>query len=257
MIIPMFLSSQILTTIELRHRSRGGGSVPDPNASPSVQHRVSGGGGVEDPKGRLRGGDFPPQPNHDLPPRPGNAQPRGGGMNQLDEVGPDGGRYDGGGDPYLDEGREPPPGRYGDYNSEWYDERDGQWHGGGGSGGGRQDSYHGDHYPPEDDRMYPADRGQPGYNSSQQQSHLSPPGGRYYDEGLDGGRHYNDQGGGGFGDYGGGDIVYNDSHRRPLGPVNNHGPPPGGPPGAGPPRGYGQGGGGGGGGGGYGYEDEY
>ena len=281
---------------------------PDPNASPSVQHRVSG-GGVEDPKGqlggRLRGGggsgEFPPQPNHDLPPRPGgnNAQQRGGGgaMNQLDEVGPDGGGYDvdgvgGGGDPYLDEGvvSGRGPGRY-DYTSEWYDDdphapmgpgggggggrRDmgppggdgphGQWHGGGGDG--RQDSYHGDHYPPEDDRMYPdsaaaAARGPAAYNSAAQ-SHLSPSG-RYYDphgapdpQGLDS-RHYNDQsGGGGFGDYGGGDIVYSDSHRRPLGPVanvSNHVPPAPGAGGMGPPRGYGPGGGGGGG---YGYEDEY
>ena len=245
-----------------RSRSRqhggGGGSGPDPNASPSVQHRVSGGGGVgNDAKGRIGGGgggDFPPQPNHDLPPRPG-------GMNPLDEVGPDGGRYDEGGDPYLED--QGPPGRYDDYSSEWYDERDGQWHGGGGGGGngggGRQDSYPGDHYPPEDDRMYPdsAGRGPPpgaGYNSSAQQSHLSPSG-RYYDhpdpqqQGLDS-RQYNEQSGvGGFGDYGGGDIVYNDSHRRPLGPaanVPNHAPPG---PGAGPPRGYG--------GDGYGYEDQY
>ena len=257
-----------------RSRSRGGGGGgggPDPNASPSVQHRVSGGGGgvADDPKGRLRGGgDFPPQPNHDLPPRPGGGNAQQRGMNQLDEVGPDGGRYDEGGDPYLDEGvvSGRGPGRY-DYSSEWYDDRDGQWHGGGG-GGGRQDSYHDDHYPPEDDRLYPnsaagAGRGGPaGYNSAAAQSHLSPSG-RYYDhpdpqQGLDS-RHYNDQsgGGGGFGDYGGGDIVYNDSHRRPLGPVanvSNHVPPG---PGAGPPpRGYGPGGGGGGGGG-YGYEDEY
>ena len=273
-----------------RSRSRAGG--PDPNASPSVQHRVSGGGGVDDPKSRIRGGggsgEFPPQPNHDLPPRPGgNAQQRGGGgpMNQLDEVGPDGGRYDEGGDPYLDEGvvSGRGPGRY-DYSSEWYDDdphapmgpggggggrrdmggpggdgRHGQWH------DGRQDSYHSDHYPPEDDRMYPDSGGRgPGYNSAAQ-SHMSPSG-RYYDphgapdpQGLNN-RHYNDQGGGGggFGDYGGGDIVYNDSHRRPLGPVANvsnhvqNAPPGAG--GMGPPRGYGPGGGGGGG---YGYEDEY
>ena len=265
---------------------------PDPNASPSAQRRS-----VDDPKGqlggRLRGGggggsgEFPPQPNHDLPPRPGAAG-NAHRMDQIDEVGPDGGRYDVdavGADPYLDEGvggggaRGGPGGvgggRYDDYSSEWYDDdphapmgpggggnrrgmgapggegRLGQW----GTGGGRQDSYHSDHYLPEDDRMYPDSgpgRG-PGYNTGVQ-SHLSPSG-RYYDphgapdpQGHNS-RHYNDQSGGdGFGDYGGGDIVYSDSHRRPLGPaanVSNHAPPgPG--AGMGPPRGYGTAGGGGG-----------